>query len=68
MKIDVEGFEDRVIVPLIEAGDRSLWPKRIQIETVHRSLWQDDCLARLKAVGYRTVLDTGENEILERAD
>jgi len=68
MKVDVEGYEDQVITPLLEAGDASLWPDRIQVETVHRHLWNKDCVAQLKAVGYRTVLATGENEILVRGD
>jgi FkbM family methyltransferase len=63
LKIDVEGFEDQVIGPLLD-GDQTLWPQLIQIETLHRHLWQRDCVADLKAVGYTTVLETSMNAIL----
>lgn len=32
MKVDVEGFEDRVVPPFFEKAPRSLWPKRICLE------------------------------------
>lgn len=67
LKVDVEGYEDRVILPLLEAGDRSLLPTIVQVETVHRDLWRTDCITALKAAGYHTVLTTPENEILKRA-
>jgi FkbM family methyltransferase len=53
MKIDVEGYEDRVIVPLLEEGRREAWPKRIMMETVHSAFWQSDCIQRLLDAGYR---------------
>ncbi len=67
LKVDVEGFEDRVVLPFLNAAEPSLLPRRIQIETVHRDLWQSDCVDALKDAGYVTLMTTPENEILERA-
>ena len=33
MKVDVEGSEDRVVMPLLRAAPKSLWPHAILIET-----------------------------------
>ncbi len=67
LKVDVEGYEDRVILPLLENTAGSHMPTLVQIETVHRDLWEYDCIDALKSAGYRTLLMTPENEILTRA-
>lgn len=52
LKIDIEGFEDRALVPFIKTAPRALWPKRILMETTHASRWTVDCLGALAEVGY----------------
>jgi hypothetical protein len=53
LKIDVEGYEDRVLLPFVAAAPRSMWPRRILMETHWRSRWEQDCLEGLREAGYR---------------
>jgi len=66
LKIDVEGFEDRALLPLFDQAPRPLWPKAILIETVLSALWRRDCLAVLADSGYRRAGETEENVLLVR--
>ncbi len=67
LKIDIEGYEDRALMPFFsEAGNSGLFPRAILLETVHRSLWQDDLLDRLANLGYRVTAQTEENVLLQR--
>jgi FkbM family methyltransferase len=66
LKIDVEGFEDRALLPLFDQAPERLWPKAILIETVLSALWQRDCLAVLANKGYRRAGETAENVLLVR--
>ncbi len=66
MKIDVEGFEDRALLPFFGEAEEALWPRRLLLETVHASLWARDLRAELSAAGYRTVAGTEENVLLAR--
>ena len=66
LKIDVEGFEDRALLPLFEQAPERLWPKAILIETVLSMLWQRDCLAVLADKGYHRAGATAENVLLVR--
>ncbi len=52
LKIDIEGFEDRALLPFIGAAPRALWPKRIYMETDWAARWERDCIAGLIAAGY----------------
>ena len=64
LKIDIEGFEDRALLPLMSVENETLWPAAILIETVLRQHWQADCVAELTARGYTIAGDTGENILL----
>ncbi len=66
LKIDVEGFEDRALLPLFDQAPKALWPRAILIETVLSKLWERDCLAELAARGYRRKAETAENVLLVR--
>lgn len=66
LKIDVEGFEDRALLPLFDQAPERSWPKAILIETVLSALWQRDCLAVLEDRGYRRAGATAENVLLVR--
>lgn len=67
LKIDIEGFEDRALLPLFRSQENEhLWPKAMLLETVHRSLWQSDLLAELELLGYVVTDTTEENILLER--
>lgn len=65
LKIDIEGFEDRALAPLLE-GDEGLWPGAVLIETAHQHLWQRDVVAMLRERGYAVQFETGENVVLVR--
>jgi FkbM family methyltransferase len=54
MKVDIEGYEDRALIPFFADAPRSLWPRRIFIETLGRGKrWQRDCVAHLLSLGYK---------------
>ena len=55
LKVDVEGYEDRVLVPFFENAPRGLWPRFVMLEHCNHHLWKQDCLAHLRAVGYEEV-------------
>lgn len=59
--IDIEGYEDRALMPLLVRDHQALWPRAVLIETVLKRHWAEDCLARLEALDYRVAGDTGEN-------
>ncbi len=64
LKIDIEGFEDRALLPLLTLEFEPFWPRAVLIETALRQHWQTDCIDQLKSLGYRVAGDTGENLLL----
>lgn len=64
MKIDVEGYEDRVLMPFLSSASPMLFPRAIVIEDTHRSRWQADAIARLFELGYREAGRTRGNLFL----
>jgi len=66
LKIDVEGFEDRVLTGFFRTAPQALWPRAIVIEHLSRNEWQDDCIADMRARGYAEVGKTRSNTLLVR--
>lgn len=66
LKIDIEGFEDRALVPFLEHAPETLLPKHILIEVAHRHLWEVDLEAMLEKLGYNERFATAENRLLSR--
>ncbi len=66
MKIDIEGVEDRALMPFFRSAPRSLWPKAMIIED-SRHLWGEDVLAFMTANGYREAWRTKLNVALTLA-
>jgi FkbM family methyltransferase len=64
LKIDVEGAEDRILLPFFEAAPPSLWPRLIVIED-NPQAWNADLFAELAARGYRMTSRTRQNLMLE---
>jgi len=64
LKIDIEGFEDRALMPFIRTAPRQLWPARIFMEVDHAARWQEDCLAGLLQAGYRERWRSGSDVLL----
>lgn len=66
LKIDIEGYEDRALVPFLRTAGHALWPRLILIEKDHAARWETDCLAALRDAGYRDVWTDGSDLLLER--
>jgi FkbM family methyltransferase len=67
IKLDVEGAEDLALDPFLNEAPRALWPRLIIMEfallRVGAQLEQ-----RLRGLGYREILRTGENVAFELAE
>jgi len=66
LKIDVEGFEDRVLTGFFRDAPQSLWPRAVVIEHLSRNEWLDDCIADMRARGYTETGRTRSNTLLLR--
>ncbi len=66
LKIDVEGFEDRVLTGFFRDAPQLLWPRAVVIEHLSRDEWQDDCIADMRARGYAEIGRTRSNTLLLR--
>jgi FkbM family methyltransferase len=67
LKIDVEGFEDRVLMPFFKHAPQTLWPNAVVIEHLSRNEWLEDCIADMLARGYGQAGKTRSNTLLLRA-
>jgi FkbM family methyltransferase len=63
LKIDVEGAEDRILLPFFKRESVSLWPRFIIIEDSRKD-WRADLFAELRARDYKTVSRTRQNVLL----
>ena len=61
LKIDVEGYEDRIMKQLFEIMDKGLWPKAIIIEYVNKSSWEWDPVQEALSNGYIEAFKTRNN-------
>jgi FkbM family methyltransferase len=66
LKIDVEGYEDRVLTGFFKEAPPSLWPRAVVIEHLSRSESLDDCIAGMRARGYAETAKTRSNTLLVR--
>jgi FkbM family methyltransferase len=66
LKIDVEGFEDRVLTGFFKEAPPSLWPRAMVIEHLSRNEWLEDCIAGMLARGYAATGRTRSNTLLVR--
>lgn len=64
LKIDVEGFEDRVLTGFFKQAPPSLWPRAVVIEHLSRNEWLEDCIADMRARGYVESGKTRSNTLL----
>ena len=65
LKIDIEGYEDRALVPYIATAPRNLWPRRLFMETTWQAHWETDCIAQLQEAGYRIAWQGRGDALLE---
>ena len=66
LKIDVEGYEDRALIPLFQAAPPSLWPRAVVIEHLSKNEWLADCIADMLSRGYVEAGRTRSNTLLVR--
>ena len=66
LKIDVEGFEDRVLTGFFADAPQALWPRAIVIEHLSKDEWLNDCIADMRARGYVEKGRTRSNTLLAR--
>ena len=66
LKIDVEGFEDRVLTGFFREAPQALWPRAVVIEHLSKNEWLDDCIADMRARGYAETARTRSNTLLVR--
>lgn len=65
LKIDIEGYEDRALIPFFRDVEKKYWPKAILIETCHNTLWQSDCIKYLISKGYNIIYQNEFNKMLD---
>jgi len=65
-KIDIEGLEDKVLIPFFENAPASLWPDHIIIEHAHSTDWSGDLFEKMRQCGYRAGMRTRANSIYSR--
>ena len=65
LKIDIEGFEDRVLFAFFECASEPLRPRVMIVEHTHSHLWKNDVFALTRSLGYREVGRTKANAIIE---
>lgn len=63
IKIDVEGFEDRVLLPFFETTPRL--PDVLLMETNHSEDWSGDVLGRISELGYQGVFEGEDNTLFK---
>lgn len=67
IKVDVEGFEDRVLDPFLRDAPDSLLPRMVVAEFSWNDSWKSDWLLRAATRGYREKMRTrNQNVILVR--
>jgi FkbM family methyltransferase len=64
LKIDVEGYEDRVLTGFFKEAPPSLWPRAVVIEHLSRNEWLADCIADMRQRGYVEGGKTRSNTLL----
>jgi FkbM family methyltransferase len=66
MKIDVEGYEDRILLPFLMGAQPAQFPRALVFETVHRDVWQKDAIAACIRAGYRIASETRSSIMMTR--
>jgi FkbM family methyltransferase len=64
LKIDVENFEDKALLPYISLMPQAMWPRHILIELVHSQAWRTNCVQALGAAGYQQVWTDGRDSLM----
>jgi FkbM family methyltransferase len=66
LKIDIEGYEDKALVPFFENAPKGLWPRRMVIEDAHMKEWENDLFSILHDKGYIESFKSRSNIFLQK--
>ena len=66
MKVDIEGMEDRALIPFFQNTSKKRWPKCLVVEHAHTADWNTDLINFFFKIGYRQKTRTRANTILFR--
>ncbi|OYU51201.1 MAG: FkbM family methyltransferase [Alphaproteobacteria bacterium PA1] len=66
LKIDIEGYEDRALLPFFDQAPKSLWPRLLILERSEKD-WASDLMGALKNYGYRQTFSTKRNYVMQLA-
>jgi FkbM family methyltransferase len=66
IKIDVEGYEDRALLPFFRSAPKSLWPRAILMEISSSHAWREDCLRQLEEIGFHIKWQSRRDALLTR--
>lgn len=61
MKIDIEGMEDRALVPFFKRAPSKMLPKYLVLEDDHKHVWKIDLHQMLLGLGYIALKRTDSN-------
>ena len=61
LKIDIEGYEDRALIPFFNTAKKSLFPKNILLEHSSSNRWKKDLIKFLFKKGYKVVFKNKSN-------
>lgn len=64
LKIDVEGYEDKVLRSFFAEAPKTLLPKHMIIEHLSRKAWKYDCIDAAQRLGYKIVSTSRNNTIM----
>ena len=66
IKIDVEGMEDRALLPFFKNAPQTLWPTCMVIEHCNKEDWETDIISFLVDSGYQITHRSRGNTILKK--
>jgi len=64
LKIDIEGYEDRALLPFFAQAPESLWPRLLILERSEKD-WASDLIGALTRAGYRQAFSTKRNYVMQ---
>ena len=61
LKIDIEGYEDKALIPFFYKAKKTLFPTNILIEHSGKQFWENDLIKFLFKIGYKKVFKNKSN-------
>nr|WP_232309053.1 hypothetical protein [Gluconobacter cerinus] len=66
LKIDIEGYEDRALLPFFREAPAALWPDHLIMEDTEHGRWVEDVFPVLRRCGYERRSRSRGNILLSR--